>query len=171
VGAGGSGGTEGGRRAAGGGKGGSARGEETLRRGKKEDPQRVASGSPTLPLPPPKGPKAASPSPALRGFDYFLIRSFGPGLVRGAYEHNAPELLTHAERRLPPSSPLPPSVYTAPSSSATSAPSPMKPPSRSSTSLKDRSFKRGTAGQRLRGILWLVPRSIGVRLRRELRVA
>jgi hypothetical protein len=53
----------------------------------------VASADPllSLPLPPKDSDGAPSPSPArLRGFDYFLIRSFGPGLVRGAYEHNAP---------------------------------------------------------------------------------
>lgn len=40
---------------------------------------------------------ATSTTLATRDFNYFLIRSFQPGLA-GASRHNASQLLTHAER-------------------------------------------------------------------------
>lgn len=40
---------------------------------------------------------ATSAALATQDFNYFLIRSFQPGLA-GASEHNASQLLTHAER-------------------------------------------------------------------------
>lgn len=67
--------------------------------------------------------RATSTALATRDFNYFLIRSFQPGLA-GASRHNASQLLTHAERQLAPpaTTPLPPpACHAAPSSVATAS--------------------------------------------------
>lgn len=124
-------------------------------------------------LPSVASPPPLPPSPPVT-LTTFLFARFSPA-SQGPRRHNASQqLLTHAERQLlnpllhplwPATPPLLPAAFSSGPSSYSSSPS---------FSSEDRS-PRGTAGQRLRGIFdadsWLVPRSIGVRLRRELRVA
>lgn len=155
--------------------------------GSEDDGEREAARgrrTPCLPPPPlspcPLLPSVASPPPLPPSppetLTTFLFARFSPA------SQGPPGIMPHSSLRmlnanLPPLPPLPSSpglprrpffrrhrLHRGPRCILPPLPSPRKTVA-----------PRGTAGQRLRGIFdadsWLVPRSIGVRLRRELRVA
>lgn len=150
---------------------------------KAKEKEEVARGrrTPCLPLPSPF-PLSSSTfgstttTLATRDFNYFLIRSFQSNLA-GASRHNVPcSSLRMLNANLPPFATTPFACHTASffcclrclhRGTRYILPPLLSP--------RKTVAPRGTAGQRLRGIFnadsWLVPRSIGVRLCRELRLA